>query len=734
MGRAELVDTIDVPPGLEATPSLFVLRPDSAEPGDAYVNVPIVVPYGPQTIIANSEFTGEERQLRVTDRYIGALFTGVATALTDQGVDPWITARRVSEMTQGAQTNFEVRHALDKLTALGVVKKRTGTYSSGYRPTVPIPTLQELLVSRTNIRKVPPPQPDLWQDKIHEYHRDLVASILRYIQSHQVFLPHHDMADLDIEVPFREEYVREILHKIATHGEEPLLGIVRQKTAFGYGIRNGIAAERILRGQTTEYTIHPVLLARTVRTTPETEVASESRVINPYSGTIQFEQVDGTEKSISPSMVARLTLLAARTDEKERRNIVRAVSLRDMYQGTGFSKEQIIRAMDLAKQIGIVHEDTRGGYRLMIPTKDFYDMLTGEADMTIPYPDNTVAADVGYPQYQLEILTVVNEYLSLYGQFVFRDHGRAAAQRLGLELETLRETLNKRLTQGDSPLLMRITDGIYVTTPLGESSIQSVVTAYNTYQSVEVIVPEPTQKTKRVEFAEPPPDILAEHIRLSLLQHTHNPAVREKLEDPALFLAMLQDLEPEQRTLLWNRLWRGLRSDQIARVMGTSYGAAKARQHRAIAHLERYLGKGSMQLDKFEKPREVKKRRNRRRPRSIREFRGQNRGNIEILRGELATRNVRELGTFAQDDPTRFTRFLESLNAHQQRYLYYRYVQGKSVQELGRVFQWENPYPADFQQIKRIKDALRVFLGGMETGTSDAGQEHVVFDASTHQP
>jgi len=168
--------------------------------------------------------------------------------------------------------------------------------------------------------------------------------------------------------------------------------------------------------------------------------------------------------------------------------------------------------------------------------------------------------------------------------------------------------------------------------------------------------------------------------------------------------------------------------------MGTSYGAAKARQHRAIAHLERYLGKGSMQLDKFEKPREVKKRRNRRRPRSIREFRGQNRGNIEILRGELATRNVRELGTFAQDDPTRFTRFLESLNAHQQRYLYYRYVQGKSVQELGRVFQWENPYPADFQQIKRIKDALRVFLGGMETGTSDAGQEHVVFDASTHQP
>src|SRR3989338_7913922 len=201
----------------------YVLR--LGEPREPIHHLLIEVPYGPQTIFASSEITGERVRFRQQDRHVGALFTGVSLALAYQGVDPWVSTTRLLELTQGTYSESAIQTALGKLIRVGAIEAERNTRAQfGYHIIVPPNEMLRLLAAEKDI-VVSPPQPDFWAKHgvIPERHYDFVAAVLEFIEANDGIIPKDDLARLDTAISISETNAKEILWNLSTRTERPLL-------------------------------------------------------------------------------------------------------------------------------------------------------------------------------------------------------------------------------------------------------------------------------------------------------------------------------------------------------------------------------------------------------------------------------------------------------------------------------------------------------------------------------
>ena len=589
---------------------------------------------------------------------------------------------------------------------VGAIEAERNTRAQfGYHIIVPPNEMLRLLAAEKDI-VVSPPQPDFWAKHgvIPERHYDFVAAVLEFIEANDGIIPKDDLARLDTAISISETNAKEILWNLSTRTERPLLERSRSGSIVSYDIADHKIARRILKGRHEEYSIVPIPIVKTTVLPQELTETRKVAEIIPFNGAIQFAAVDGSSVDISPEMIDIFIRLAAQTDGHIRRFIRPDIHAHELRQGTRYSEHLVGNAMKLAKRIGIVSDNSDNGYRLTVPLPDLYAMLTGDTDVTLPYPDDALYEDVGLQDYSIRIIDAMSAYLDKNGQFIISDFGLDVARKLGITYTWLQQALNNRLIRGNNSLLKRTDNGVYEVADGQEERMSQIVRAYNTPFEFTVTPVDPSPCIKQATFAPPPPELVIDRVHRKFLEHVEHRGVRRLLRNRQKFAEYFYRLTPDQQEVLWHRLGESLIPAQIGRLMGKSEGAVKAEQHRAVAAIGRHIGI-DFHLDRLDDLRIPVRKRPYKKNKSqfVDEFRGENKANLARLIEGIRVRDKMYLGPVAKMDASTFIAIVRALVPRQQHYLYLRFVEGMSQEKLMEHFGWGTT-SGDSVMYKRIRD------------------------------
>lgn len=679
------------------TPYIFRL----GEPREPVQEVSIEVSYGPQTIIAVSRETGKKARLRRRDRYIGALMYGMTQAYVDQGVDPLITAPMLATASRGRISYKHAERAIEKFKAVGAVES---VRANGYRIVQEPKVFSQLLTSSRNVN-IPKAKPDLWEERgvISERYRDFIADTLEYIGANKGFTPSRELRLVDPQELFSELRAKTILFNLASRKNNPLFTSSLDSHAPRYRIADRAVARRILAGLQKQYLISVGVAKQAPDWDKESPNEPEPIMVTLFGGTIEFISLDGTKKLLPSDRIEQLMQLAIHTDDHLRRFKTPDIHLEDLLRGTDFTARQMTEAMQMAQEIGLVKSHGRRGYRLTIPLEDFYAMLAGRAD-TVPYPDESLNEGVGFNEDQLQVITAIAPHIFEDGQLILREHREAVASQLGIQPSWLRRMLDEDHINGEEdPLLVKIDYGVYETADGNNDRLRTIVDAYSAAPNEFVIMPGESPLTvKRVEFGFPPRETLITLVHQSLIAHVRDRKALAILGSRKRFSELYSQLPPDHQRHLWYRVGRHLSPARVAELTGITYGAAKAHQHRALNALER-LARVKLNLTRLDTINETRpKGRKNRRMAVIPEFNKRNRANVDKLIDRVAVED-RRYGAYVVRNRQYFVIGLRNLNVDQQRYLYLRFVEGKSVEEIQDYFGWgtKTAHYVKYQRIRR---------------------------------